>query len=588
MNGIMDIHHPLLQALGYAMLHAVWQSVLLFCILKLLLAFIPLRLAVWRYRLQYVSLLVLFFLFAGTFYVVYSQSDAIALTGTASAAASVPPGSWALLYGVFDAERYSRFIPWLAIVYTAGLAMLCGPMGWELLRLRQLRRGTGMPEAGLLAHFRQLCQRAGIRRDVLLRLSARVQVPVMLGYLKPVVLLPVSLATRLDMQQMEAILMHELAHIKRNDYFWNILQMVLETLLFFNPVVWWLSAAIREEREHCCDDYVLQHTGQSLPYARALLALEEFRSAGYAPALSALGQKKQPLLNRIKRFTAMNPQKKSGQRTLAIVAVLVLAGVMTCFVTAFGQNKKEKSKEKNTTAKTYSKSYGKSVVTVIDDEGNKKTYTRTTGDTAAFGDAMAAVPEALDAMDMAGDALKDIDWEEMQHTVSQAMNSVDWHEVSASVNNAMVSARKSMKEVDWEEINREVSKAMKEADVHLDDYMKEATEKMEKAMQEARKGMNEETRAEVRRAMEQARADMMAARQEMKRSVNEARRQAMDDARASRRAVLEDARESRKVALEETREDRKARSEEARQGRDAAREDARNAKQSAAAGDRED
>ena len=118
-----------------------------------------------------------------------------------------------------------------------------------------------------------LAARLGIRRPVRLLESARVQVPVVIGALRPVLLLPASALTGLAPAQVEAVLAHELAHIRRHDYPVNLLQSAAETLLFYHPGVWWLSARIRAEREHCCDDIAVRVCGDAVGYAEALTSI---------------------------------------------------------------------------------------------------------------------------------------------------------------------------------------------------------------------------------------------------------------------------------------------------------------------------
>src|SRR5206468_7510728 len=107
--------------------------------------------------------------------------------------------------------------------------------------------------------------------------SGLVQVPIVIGCLRPVILLPAGTLSGLTPAQLEAILAHELAHVRRHDYLVNAAQCVLETLMFYHPVVWWISHCIREEREHCCDDLVVQVCGDRLAYAKALASLEGSR-----------------------------------------------------------------------------------------------------------------------------------------------------------------------------------------------------------------------------------------------------------------------------------------------------------------------
>jgi HEAT repeat protein len=125
------------------------------------------------------------------------------------------------------------------------------------------------------------------------------------GWLRPVILLPASALTGLTPQQLEAIIAHELAHIRRHDYLINLLQAVIETLLFYHPAVWWVSRQIRQEREHCCDDLAVAVCGDSLTYARALLEMEQLRAAGPQLAMAVNGGS---LMNRIQRLVGAQPK----------------------------------------------------------------------------------------------------------------------------------------------------------------------------------------------------------------------------------------------------------------------------------------
>src|SRR5690606_41277022 len=130
-------------------------------------------------------------------------------------------------------------------------------------------------------------------------------------FVRPFVLCPLAYVNRLSNDQVEAILPHELAHVKRHDFLCNLIKVVIETLLFFNPFIWALSKVIAREREHACDDRVLQQLGTPMHYARALVELEELRM-NRAPALSmaATGAKNQ-LFQRIKRMTNMDSNQRN-------------------------------------------------------------------------------------------------------------------------------------------------------------------------------------------------------------------------------------------------------------------------------------
>src|SRR5204862_7224915 len=122
-----------------------------------------------------------------------------------------------------------------------------------------------------------------------LRESAGVPVPAVLGGVRPVVLLPASAVTGLTPLQLDALLAHELAHVRRYDYLVNVLQSVIETLLFYHPAVWWVSRRVRDEREHCCDDLAVTVCGDAHAYATALLDMERLRGVAPAWAMAAAG-----------------------------------------------------------------------------------------------------------------------------------------------------------------------------------------------------------------------------------------------------------------------------------------------------------
>src|SRR5213075_1924050 len=137
--------------------------------------------------------------------------------------------------------------------------------------------------------LRVLCVRLRVSRPVRLCESALVEVPTVIGWLRPVILIPLSAISGLSAEQLEALLAHELAHIRRYDYLVNLLQTSIETLLFYHPVVWWVSRRVRDEREHCCDDLAVAACGDAHFYATALLGMERLRNPMPALSMAAAG-----------------------------------------------------------------------------------------------------------------------------------------------------------------------------------------------------------------------------------------------------------------------------------------------------------
>ena len=181
-----------------------------------------------------------------------------------------------------------------------------------------------MREAIWQDRLHRVAQRIGVIRPVQLAHSTLVQVPTVLGWLRPMVLLPVSNLTGLSPFELEAILAHELAHVRRHDYLINLLQSAIETLLFYHPAVWWMSGQIRMEREHACDELVVAAFGDRASYARALTHLEEQCSSSFQPlTLSAAGGS---LIGRIRRLIGAPAEKQLSPGWVAGLVVPLAFG----------------------------------------------------------------------------------------------------------------------------------------------------------------------------------------------------------------------------------------------------------------------
>lgn len=165
---------------------------------------------------------------------------------------------------------------------------------------------------------------------VRLLVSAFVQVPTVVGWLRPVVLVPVGALTGLPPEHIEALLTHELAHIRRHDYFVNILQSIAEALLFYHPAVWWISNHIRDERELCCDDVAVAITGDVFTYATALADLEAYRPAHFSPALAASAGSLPERIGRLlgQSAPATRPLPGPGALVAAVLIVMTAYGLL--------------------------------------------------------------------------------------------------------------------------------------------------------------------------------------------------------------------------------------------------------------------
>src|SRR5205823_13809579 len=216
-----------------------------------------------------------------------------------------------------------RLLPGIAIAWLVGVAMLLARMAggwWHVRRLHRIAFATS--SCRWQSSCRRLAYRLGLPAAAHVVESAFVDVPTVVGWLRPAILLPIAAVASLSPSQVEAILAHELAHIRRHDYAINVLQTLVETLLFYHPAVWWLSNRIRTEREHCCDDVAIAVCGDPVSYARALAELETFRSASASMALAATGGSLRDRVRRILRMPLTDePRAASWPATLALTMI---------------------------------------------------------------------------------------------------------------------------------------------------------------------------------------------------------------------------------------------------------------------------
>ncbi|MFD2786561.1 M56 family metallopeptidase [Hymenobacter rubripertinctus] len=349
MNWLEQLLPPaLIRALGWTLVHSLWQGAVVALLLAGLLLLLRQHSAQVRYRTASAALLVLLVLTGVTFVRYYYQPLAPATTTlTAYQAADAPapatpigepeaiwaanpaePASAAASWQQAWTRYFDANLPLLVTVWLMGLLVMVLRLLGGLAYVQRLRRYRVQP---LAQEWQQrlavLADRAGLRQKVELLESALVKVPVVVGHLRPVVLLPLGTVTGLGTAYLEAILAHELAHVQRRDYLLNLLQAVAETVLFYHPGVWFMSACLRTERENCCDDAATALIGGNpLTVARALAALAELSAApeptGVGLALSALGPDGS-VLGRIRRLVQGRQMPTFAEGFMAACVVLV-------------------------------------------------------------------------------------------------------------------------------------------------------------------------------------------------------------------------------------------------------------------------
>jgi len=222
-------------------------------------------------------------------------------------------------------RRLPRAFPMIVIVWLAGVAILLARLlsGWWRVRALQ-RMALTAPLSRWQETADRLARRLGVRRRVRVTDADAVETPTVIGWWRPVIVVPMVALSGLTPSQADAILMHELAHIRRHDYLVNLLQHVAETVLFYHPAVWWLSHRMRIEREQCCDAIVVDQCADPLDYATALTRLEEARQPVAGFAVAATGGR---LIERVRHLLGARTDHPTTGHTLAtatIIAFVVL------------------------------------------------------------------------------------------------------------------------------------------------------------------------------------------------------------------------------------------------------------------------
>ena len=355
----MLIANPSAAVVGWTLLHSLWEGAIVAAVLGAML--LILRTARARYLAACTALLVLLALFTLTLLRLAPESahsfpmkDRIVPVGNI-VAEGVRSG-----YGRPDLAAAA---PWLALLWMAGVLLMFARYSVSCISVRRFRRrGVCCVPNAWQREAERLAARLRISRQVRLLESCLAEAPTLIGHFRPLILMPIGMLAGLSPTQIESILLHELAHIQRHDYLINTLQRYVECLLFYHPAAWWISAVIRTEREHCCDDFAVSISGNPHEYARALAALEQNR---FSPAaVAATGGS---LVKRIHRL--LYPRRSGAWAPFLAVMILVLTG--TAAVAAWPANSRsnagaQQPENERALEPAYSKWLNEDVAYIID------------------------------------------------------------------------------------------------------------------------------------------------------------------------------------------------------------------------------
>lgn len=312
------------QSLSWALFQSLVQGMVVYVALSLMLWAIPASRSRLRYSLSLLAMVALSFLFVFIWWkefnvlTAFAGAPIVTISITSLSISQLSSGV-ALLPAIVGTRLFSL----LGAAYILGVLLMVARLLIGVSHVVTLRK-SGTKPAGDAADmmFRALTAKLRVTQNVRLLISARAQVPMVVGILKPVVLLPVATVANLNSFQLEAILLHELAHVRRYDYIANIVQAVMETLLFFNPFVWLLSSRLRDERERCCDDIVVRIIDEPVDYIAALTAVANHSRGGNSFALAATGQPGK-LLARVQRIMEVQDFRLNYSRVIASILLLL-------------------------------------------------------------------------------------------------------------------------------------------------------------------------------------------------------------------------------------------------------------------------
>jgi beta-lactamase regulating signal transducer with metallopeptidase domain len=310
MTGLNSWLSPgVMHALGWTLIHSLWQCLGVAALASALMAFS--RRPSNRYLVAVGALAPMLALPAATFMVLMKSDTPVQNFFPASSSAFVAAAITDAIVAAAPATGNNAggfpaglTLPWLVGAWLSGVALFSLRFVGGLLILEHWRlRKSIVPNPRILSMCRDLQRQLGLDRAVRYLECGWLQAPAVIGWFRPIVLLPVAALSGLSEEQLRAVMAHELAHIRRVDAFVNLFQILVETLLFYHPATWWLNMRIRAERELCCDEIAVSVTGNRLEYARALTLMAEGRGA---PVLAMAGNRG-PLSGRVSHILGRKP-----------------------------------------------------------------------------------------------------------------------------------------------------------------------------------------------------------------------------------------------------------------------------------------
>lgn len=346
------------QAIGWTILHSLWQAMLIAIVAAAAMVVFRQKKAAIRYHVAGLGLSLILLSAAATFCCYVQQPEPLvsdlgtsikaevlaapSLTDGGVGAAEQPVATYASLGPIETVQTYFEpHISLIAVLWCLGFALCLLRLLGDIGQVYYLKTQRNFPADEYWIDLKDgLLRKAGLNKVVALVESTLVRTPLVVGHLKPFIMFPIGLINRLDPFEAEAIIAHEIAHIVRRDYLFNILQSLVETIFYYHPAVWWLSSTMRREREIAADELAIALTGNPVNYAKALVVVQELAYFPLSPALAFAGQRKSQLFTRIQRILHSKHSKSLVMEKFisAGAFVLLLVGLTFAQINTTPQN----------------------------------------------------------------------------------------------------------------------------------------------------------------------------------------------------------------------------------------------------------
>jgi bla regulator protein blaR1 len=551
-----------IRALSWTLIHSLWQGMLLAMAAGGIVFFTKKASPALRYNLLTGALLVFIFGITTTFstqIITNTPVEQIGQEMTGPIMAVTQPAATplvaenklpvaAMAIGIFNANSGWIVLAWFLIIALRCVQLTAGLYGVYQLKRRQ----TFSPGEYWSNRITELSRQLRINKRVQLLQSGIARMPSVIGYFKPVILFPAGMLASLPPDEVEAILIHELAHIRRKDFLVNVMQHIIEIIFFFNPAVRWVSSLIRSERENCCDDIAVSQTDNKRNYIKALIAFQGFDLRLAPPLSNAFAGEKNHLMNRVKRIIYNNNKTLNNMEKKFLAAGMIITSV---FIFAFTSNNlHQKATEKNTASQNAPIHFTGKVLpgllaisdTVPDKDAGRKNVLNGTINSTVNGrkykivtrndqvaelyvngkkvaaEKMAGYKSVTDKMladaksDMAesekdGEESK-AEMEESEKEMAQAR--LEMEQEQAEMAKEMEQAKKEM-----EQEQKEMMKEMDQARLEMEQQQKEMAKEMEQGKEESKTAMEQS-----KKEMEQAKLEMEQSQKEMKENMEQAKK----------------------------------------------------------------